>query len=142
MILFNFIQQSLRIRIVIGWKTSKIGVYLVSCGGASAYQPIIMGNQYVVAENAEEALKLAQAQKPDTRMDDLRQDEDVLDTWFSSWLWPMSVFDGIKNPDNPEITYYYPTNDLVTAPEILFFWVARMIMVTNAKGHFLLRTCT
>ena len=86
------------------------------------------GNQYVVAENAEEALKLAQAQKPDTRMDDLRQDEDVLDTWFSSWLWPMSVFDGIKNPDNPEITYYYPTNDLVTAPEILFFWVARMIM--------------
>ena len=86
------------------------------------------GNQYVVAENAEEALKLAKAQKPDTRMDDLRQDEDVLDTWFSSWLWPMSVFDGIKNPDNPEITYYYPTNDLVTAPEILFFWVARMIM--------------
>ena len=79
------------------------------------------GNQYVVAENAEEALKLAQAQKPDTRMDDLRQDEDVLDTWFSSWLWPISVFDGIKNPDNPEITYYYPTNDLVTAPEILFF---------------------
>ena len=61
-------------------------------------------------------------------MEDLRQDEDVLDTWFSSWLWPISVFDGIKNPDNEEINYYYPTNDLVTAPEILFFWVARMIM--------------
>ena len=86
------------------------------------------GNKYVVAETAEEALVLAQAEKSEVTMADLRQDEDVLDTWFSSWLWPMSVFDGIKNPDNEEINYYYPTNDLVTAPEILFFWVARMIM--------------
>ena len=86
------------------------------------------GNKYVVAETAAEALKLAQAEKPGVRMEDLRQDEDVLDTWFSSWLWPISVFDGIKNPDNEELNYYYPTNDLVTAPEILFFWVARMIM--------------
>jgi valyl-tRNA synthetase len=59
---------------------------------------------------------------------DLKQDEDVLDTWFSSWLWPISVFDGIRNPGNPDISYYYPTDDLITAPEILFFWVARMIM--------------
>ncbi|MBF90499.1 MAG: valine--tRNA ligase [Flavobacteriales bacterium] len=86
------------------------------------------GNKYVVAETVAEALKLAQAEKPGVSMEDLRQDEDVLDTWFSSWLWPISVFDGIKNPDNEEINYYYPTNDLVTAPEILFFWVARMIM--------------
>ena len=86
------------------------------------------GNKYVVAETAVEALKLAQVEKPGVSMEDLRQDEDVLDTWFSSWLWPISVFDGIKNPDNEEINYYYPTNDLVTAPEILFFWVARMIM--------------
>ncbi len=86
------------------------------------------GNKYVVAETAADALKLAQAEKPSVSMEDLRQDEDVLDTWFSSWLWPISVFDGIKNPDNEEINYYYPTNDLVTAPEILFFWVARMIM--------------
>ena len=86
------------------------------------------GNKYVVAETAAEALKLVQAEKPGVSMEDLRQDEDVLDTWFSSWLWPISVFDGIKNPNNEEINYYYPTNDLVTAPEILFFWVARMIM--------------
>ena len=86
------------------------------------------GNKYVVAETSAEALKLAQAEKPGISMQDLRQDEDVLDTWFSSWLWPISVFDGIKNPNNEEINYYYPTNDLVTAPEILFFWVARMIM--------------
>tara|TARA_B100000900_G_scaffold416136_1_gene449395 strand:- start:3192 stop:5801 length:2610 start_codon:yes stop_codon:yes gene_type:complete len=86
------------------------------------------GNKYVVAETAAEALRLAQAEKPGVSMEDLRQDDDVLDTWFSSWLWPISVFDGIKNPDNEEINYYYPTNDLVTAPEILFFWVARMIM--------------
>ncbi len=59
---------------------------------------------------------------------DLRQDEDVLDTWFSSWLWPITSFDGINNPDNADIKYYYPTNDLITAPEILFFWVARMII--------------
>jgi valyl-tRNA synthetase len=65
---------------------------------------------------------------PDLKKEDLKQDEDVLDTWFSSWLWPISTFDGIRNPDNKDINYYYPTNDLVTAPEILFFWVARMIM--------------
>jgi len=77
--------------------------------------------EFVVAENLEEAIKLAKTSK-------LVQDEDVLDTWFSSWLWPISVFDGILEPDNKDIAYYYPTNDLVTAPEILFFWVARMIM--------------
>ena len=86
------------------------------------------GNKYVVAESKEEALVLAQKEKPSVTMEDLRQDADVLDTWFSSWLWPISVFDGIRNPDNEEINYYYPTNDLVTAPEILFFWVARMVM--------------
>ena len=86
------------------------------------------GNKYVVAESKEEALTLAQKEKPSVTMADLRQDADVLDTWFSSWLWPISVFDGIRNPDNEEINYYYPTNDLVTAPEILFFWVARMVM--------------
>ena len=86
------------------------------------------GNKFVVAETKEEALVLAQKEKPSVTMADLRQDADVLDTWFSSWLWPISVFDGIRNPDNKEINYYYPTNDLVTAPEILFFWVARMVM--------------
>ena len=75
-----------------------------------------------------EALKIIQKNNPKITLKDLRQDEDVLDTWFSSWLWPISVFDGIRNPNNKEINYYYPTNDLVTAPEILFFWVARMIM--------------
>ncbi len=85
----------------------------------------------VVAKSAEEALEKAKAKYPelaDITIDDVKQDEDVLDTWFSSWLWPISVFDGIRNPDNKDIQYYYPTNDLVTAPEILFFWVARMIM--------------
>ncbi|MBC8510212.1 MAG: valine--tRNA ligase, partial [Cryomorphaceae bacterium] len=86
------------------------------------------GNKYVVAESKEEALVLAQKEKPSVTMEDLQQDADVLDTWFSSWLWPISVFDGIRNPDNKEINYYYPTNDIVTAPEILFFWVARMVM--------------
>ena len=86
------------------------------------------GNKFVVAKTKEEALILAQNENPNISISDLRQDEDVLDTWFSSWLWPISVFDGIRNPDNEEINYYYPTNDLVTAPEILFFWVARMIM--------------
>ncbi|MCP4313457.1 MAG: valine--tRNA ligase [Bacteroidetes bacterium] len=87
-------------------------------------------NDYVVAETAEEALKLAVEKTGDASLQasDLRQDEDVLDTWFSSWLWPISVFDGIRNPENEDINYYYPTNDLVTAPEILFFWVARMII--------------
>ena len=86
--------------------------------------------EFVVAESSEEALKLAHdlMGDEDLKIADLRQDEDVLDTWFSSWLWPISVFDGIRNPDNEEINYYYPTNDLITAPEILFFWVARMII--------------
>ena len=86
------------------------------------------GNKFVIAKTKEEALLLAKKIKSDVSLEDLRQDEDVLDTWFSSWLWPISVFDGIRNPDNEEINYYYPTNDLVTAPEILFFWVARMIL--------------
>ncbi|MBT6815249.1 MAG: valine--tRNA ligase, partial [Flavobacteriales bacterium] len=86
------------------------------------------GNKFVVAQTKEEALLLAQKEKPSVTLADLRQDEDVLDTWFSSWLWPISVFDGIRNPDNEEINYYYPTNDIITGPDILFFWVARMIM--------------
>lgn len=86
-------------------------------------------NQIVVAHTPEGALEMAREKyDKNMTMNDLRQDEDVLDTWFSSWLWPISVFDGIRNPDNKEINYYYPTDDLVTAPEILFFWVARMIM--------------
>ncbi|MDD2564502.1 MAG: valine--tRNA ligase, partial [Salinivirgaceae bacterium] len=87
-------------------------------------------NEYVVALTAEEALVLAKEKTGNNNLNisDLRQDDDVLDTWFSSWLWPISVFDGINNPNNEEINYYYPTNDLVTAPEIMFFWVARMIM--------------
>ena len=84
--------------------------------------------EYVVAENLEDAFKKAQAIMPEIRIEDLKQDEDVLDTWFSSWLWPMSCFDGIRNPNNEEINYYYPTADLITAPDIIFFWVARMIM--------------
>ena len=83
---------------------------------------------YVVAATKEEALELARKDNPKLELSDLKQDEDCLDTWFSSWLWPISVFDGINNPDNEDINYYYPTNDLVTAPEILFFWVARMII--------------
>ena len=86
------------------------------------------GNKFVVAQNKEEALLLAQKENPNLTLADLHQDEDVLDTWFSSWLWPISVFDGIRNPENEEINYYYPTNDLVTGAEIIFFWVARMIM--------------
>ncbi len=85
-------------------------------------------NDFVVAETREEALKLAQQKNPAMTDADLRQDEDALDTWFSSWLWPVSLFDGIRNPGNEEISYYYPTSDLVTAPDIIFFWVARMIM--------------
>lgn len=85
---------------------------------------------FVVAQNETEALELAKAQSGNAQLSlaDLRQDEDCLDTWFSSWLWPISVFDGFKDPNNKDINYYYPTNDLVTAPEILFFWVARMII--------------
>ncbi len=84
---------------------------------------------YVVAETPEEAIKLAKEKAGDNiTMDDLRQESDCLDTWFSSWLWPLSLFDGILNPDNEEFKYYYPTNDLITGPDIIFFWVARMIM--------------
>lgn len=85
---------------------------------------------YVVAESIEEAVKLAQEKSGNANLTaaDLRQDEDALDTWFSSWLWPISLFDGIMNPDNEEFNYYYPTSDLVTGPDIIFFWVARMIM--------------
>jgi valyl-tRNA synthetase len=84
--------------------------------------------QFVVAESAEEALKLAQEKDANLTAKDLEQDSDCLDTWFSSWLWPISVFDGINKPDNEDINYYYPTSDLVTGPDIIFFWVARMIM--------------
>jgi valyl-tRNA synthetase len=91
---------------------------------------------FVVAENEEGALKKAIEISGDKNLKiaDLKQDEDVLDTWFSSWLWPLSVFDGIRHPDNKDVNYYYPTNDLVTAPEILFFWVARMIMAGYEFG--------
>ncbi len=87
---------------------------------------------YVVAESIEEAVKLAQEKSGNANLTaaDLRQDEDALDTWFSSWLWPISLFDGIMNPDNEEFNYYYPTSDLVTGPDIIFFWVARMIMAS------------
>ncbi len=89
--------------------------------------------EYVVAKNIEEALEIAKEKTQNSKLttQDLKQEEDVVDTWFSSWLWPISVFDGFKDPNNADINYYYPTNDLVTAPEILFFWVARMIMA----GH-------
>ena len=87
-------------------------------------------NGVVVAVNAQEALRLARQEEGNENLkeEDLRQDEDVLDTWFSSWLWPITSFDGINDPENPDMKYYYPTNDLITAPEILFFWVARMII--------------
>ncbi|MDE5637105.1 MAG: valine--tRNA ligase [Alistipes sp.] len=100
------------------WWGQRIPAYYLPKGG------------YVVAETAEQALEKARAKSGDATLQlaDLRQDDDVLDTWFSSWLWPISVFDGIRNPDNEEISYYYPTNDLVTGPDIIFFWVARMIM--------------
>lgn len=99
------------------WWGHRIPAYFLPQGG------------YVVAMSREEAFEKA-LEKVDypLSIDDLKQDEDVLDTWFSSWLWPISVFDGINHPDNKEIAYYYPTSDLVTAPEIIFFWVARMIM--------------
>lgn len=100
------------------WWGHRIPAYFLPEGG------------YVVAETPEKALRLAQAKTGNTalRLADLRQDEDCLDTWFSSWLWPISLFDGINRPDNEEINYYYPTSDLVTGPDIIFFWVARMIM--------------
>ncbi|MCK4465631.1 MAG: class I tRNA ligase family protein, partial [Bacteroidales bacterium] len=86
-------------------------------------------DEFVVAETPEAALNLAKKKTGNSflKIEDLKQDEDVLDTWFSAWLWPISVFDGIRDPQNKDFTYYYPTNDLVTAPDILFFWVARMI---------------
>ena len=100
------------------WWGQRIPAYYLPKGG------------FVVALTAEEALEKARAKTGDASLQasDLRQDEDVLDTWFSSWLWPISVFDGIRNPDNAEVNYYYPTDDLVTGPDIIFFWVARMIM--------------
>ena len=92
---------------------------------------------FVVAENVQEALLLAREKSgnADLQLSDLRQDEDALDTWFSSWLWPISLFDGIRNPGNEEIKYYYPTADLVTGPDIIFFWVARMIMAGYEYEH-------
>ena len=96
-------------------------------------------DDYVVAENAEKALELAREKSGNANLQasDLRQDEDALDTWFSSWLWPISLFDGINNPGNEEISYYYPTSDLVTGPDIIFFWVARMIMAGEEyMGNF------
>ncbi|MEN9918088.1 MAG: hypothetical protein RL662_524 [Bacteroidota bacterium] len=98
------------------WWGHRIPAYFLPEGG------------FVVAETDEKALIEAQKKHPNIKMEDLRQDEDCLDTWFSSWLWPISVFDGINHPDNKEIEYYYPTNDLVTGPDIIFFWVARMIV--------------
>ena len=99
------------------WWGHRIPAYFLPEGG------------YVVAETPEEALRLAKEKAGDNiTMDDLKQDPDCLDTWFSSWLWPLSLFDGILNPDNDEFKYYYPTNDLITGPDIIFFWVARMIM--------------
>ena len=99
------------------WWGHQIPAYFLPKGG------------YVVALSKEEALEKAKLQVDyDITIDDLKQDEDVLDTWFSSWLWPISVFDGINNPDNKDVNYYYPTSDLVTGPDIIFFWVARMIM--------------
>ncbi len=100
------------------WWGQRIPAYYLPQGG------------YVVAETLAEAVEKARAKTGDATLTaaDLRQDDDVLDTWFSSWLWPISVFDGIRRPDNEEINYYYPTNDLVTGPDIIFFWVARMIM--------------
>ena len=86
------------------------------------------GNNYVVAKSDKDAYKKIKKINPNIKFEEIHQDEDVLDTWFSSWIWPISVFDGINKPDNAEFKYYYPTNDLVTAPEILFFWVARMII--------------
>ena len=100
------------------WWGHRIPAYFLPQGG------------FVVAETPEEALRLAieKTGNKELKMEDLRQDDDCLDTWFSSWLWPISLFDGILHPDNEEIKYYYPTSDLVTGPDIIFFWVARMIM--------------
>ena len=108
------------------WWGHRIPAYYYSAGVGSTDAE----ERFVVAETAEEALALARKESgnENLQLSDLRQDEDALDTWFSSWLWPISLFDGIRNPGNDEINYYYPTSDLVTAPDIIFFWVARMIM--------------
>ena len=100
------------------WWGQRIPVYYLSNG------------EMVVAKTKDEALDMAKEKfnMPNLKVEDLKQDEDVMDTWFSSWLWPITVFDGIRHPDNDEINYYYPTNDLVTGPDIIFFWIARMIM--------------
>lgn len=92
------------------------------------FQTVDGKQDFVVAENIDDALKIAQQKNPELKAENLEQDSDCLDTWFSSWLWPISLFDGILDPDNEEIKYYYPTSDLVTGPDIIFFWVARMIM--------------
>ncbi len=107
------------------WWGHRIPAYFLPEGG------------YVVAETAEKALALAKEKSGNSQLtvDDLRQDSDCLDTWFSSWLWPISLFDGINNPGNEEIKYYYPTSDLVTGPDIIFFWVARMIMAGYEYEH-------
>ncbi len=107
------------------WWGHRIPAYFLPEGG------------FVVAETPEKALEEARAktQNPDLQLSDLRQDESCLDTWFSSWLWPISLFNGINDPDNKEINYYYPTSDLVTAPDIIFFWVARMIMAGYEYRH-------
>ena len=109
------------------WWGHRIPAYYYDVEGAETTE----GNEhFVVAETAEEALELARKESGNEKLQltDLKQDEDALDTWFSSWLWPISLFDGINNPGNEEISYYYPTSDLVTGPDIIFFWVARMIM--------------
>ena len=105
------------------WWGHRIPAYYISAPNAEQ-------EEFVVAETPEAALQLARKKtgRNDLQLSDLRQDEDALDTWFSSWLWPISLFDGINHPNNPELEYYYPTSDLVTGPDIIFFWVARMIM--------------
>ena len=105
------------------WWGHRIPAYYISAPNAEQ-------EEFVVAETPEAALQLAREKtgRNDLQLSDLRQDEDALDTWFSSWLWPISLFDGINHPNNPELEYYYPTSDLVTGPDIIFFWVARMIM--------------
>ena len=112
------------------WWGHRIPAYYYSSVNSDNSEYSDNSDNFVVAETAEKALELAREKSGNNnlQLSDLRQDEDALDTWFSSWLWPISLFDGINNPGNEEINYYYPTSDLVTAPDIIFFWVARMIM--------------
>ena len=112
------------------WWGHRIPAYYYSSDNSENFDYSDNSENFVVAETAEKALELAREKSGNNnlQLSDLRQDEDALDTWFSSWLWPISLFDGINNPGNEEINYYYPTSDLVTAPDIIFFWVARMIM--------------